>query len=266
MIELKNVRYNYPGSASAINGINLSIEPGEFVSIIGSNGAGKSTLLRLIRALLKPTSGEIFIDGENIRSLRASALARKIGFLFQNPDRQLCKSSVRDELLYSLECADVDASLREGMVDEAITRFNLDPQANPASLSRGEKQHVALLSAIIAKPRVLLLDEPTTGLDFRECEGIMREIAAMNQAGTTVAMVCHDMEVTLDYAGRVVAIHGGEIVADGSPKDVFYGETAARARVTPPQIIELSLLLNKRYGSGVTPAQLADEIAREARQ
>lgn len=265
MISLRDVKYGYSGAMAAVDGVSLEIGRGEFVALIGSNGAGKSTILRLMRALMRPDSGAIAIGGQDTRAMRASSLAGKIGFLFQNPDRQICKSSVRAEMLFTLECAQVEPSRREGLIAEMADKFRIPLNADPTALSRGERQRVALMSTLVSKPDLLLLDEPTTGLDFRECACIMDAIAEINAAGTTVVMVCHDMEVVLDYAGRAVVMDKGRVVADGTPREIFYQSSKTAARILPPQIIALSLELGRAYGDVATVEELAGaiEAARE---
>ncbi len=252
---------------AAVDGVSMKIEDGEFVAVIGSNGAGKSTVSRLIRGLLKPETGCVLVDGEDTKTMRASALAGKMGFLFQNPDRQICKATVMEEMLFTLACAKVEKGERAALAEEMIEQFGIPADADPTALSRGERQRVALMSTFVSRPATLILDEPTTGLDFRECARIMDAIAEKNRAGATVIMVCHDMEVVLDYARRAVVMDKGKIVADGAPAEVFYSGAIHAARVLPPQIIELSLALGRAYGDVATAEELADAIeARVGRE
>ena len=263
MIELRDVKYGYGGEVAAVDGVNLKIEDGDFVAIIGSNGAGKSTVSRLIRGLLKPEAGNVLVDGADTKTMRASALAGKMGFLFQNPDRQICKSTVMEELLFTLACAKVEKGERAALAEEMIEKFGIPADADPTALSRGERQRVALMSTLVSRPAVLILDEPTTGLDYRECALIMDVIAEKNRAGATVIMVCHDMEVVLDYAKRAIVMDRGKVVADGTPAEVFYSGVRA-ARILPPQMIELSLALNRAYGDVATVGEMADAVEARA--
>ena len=246
MIELKNVSFAYEPSTARISGavrdINLRVEKGDFCALLGSNGAGKSTLTKLMRGLLTPTDGSVLIDGQDLRTLRASGLAARIGYLFQNPDRQLCRNTLREELVFSLVSAKVDAARHEALIAAQLEAFGFDGGEEIATMSRGERQRAALCSALAARPEILLLDEPTTGLDYLECTQIMERIAAENERrGVTVVMVCHDMELVLDYAGRCVIVDGGEICGEGTPREVFYrGDLLARASLLPPQLIELA--------------------------
>ena len=168
MIQLSNVHFAYEGR-EVLSGIDLNVAPGEFVALIGPNGAGKSTFSKLLNGLNKPTQGTVTVAGLDTKKARTSALARKVGFLFQNPDRQLCRSTVRDELLFGLELCLTDKADIQTRLEKTLSDFHLDPELNPLTASRGERQRVALASLMALTPELLILDEPTTGLDWREC-------------------------------------------------------------------------------------------------
>lgn len=242
MIRFENVSLSY-GGAAAVRDLNFTVGRGEFVALIGANGAGKTTVSKLMNGLLKPTAGRVLVDGVPTTSLRTSALAKKIGFLFQNPDRQLCKPTIREEIRFGLALTGAkDAAQRTEAVLEA---FGLDGDRDPFSASRGERQRIALASLIAVEPEVLILDEPTTGLDYRECMAMMARVRSLNAAGTTVVMVCHDMELVLDFAHRVLVLCEGALLLDGETRAVFRNEAVLRqASVLPPQITRLALLLS----------------------
>ena len=266
MIKLENINFGYEKN-EILHNIELNIEKGEFVSVAGENGAGKSTLLRVIRGLLTPSSGSVIIDGRNISNVKKSSLAAKIGFLFQNPDRQLCHDTVREELMFSLKNAVKDKSTQQKMYDEIINEFDIDENANPFEMSRGEKQKIALVSTLITKPDVLLLDEPTTGLNYFECKNLMDSIKRLNKNGCTVVMVCHDMEVVLDYVKRCIVMDSGKIIADGDTKDIFYNDDLiSSSAVLPPQIVALSQYMGNPFGRVYTFSEMADMTERTVRQ
>lgn len=209
MIRFENVSLSY-GGAAAVRDLNFTVGRGEFVALVGANGAGKTTVSKLMNGLLKPTAGRVLVDGVPTTSLRTSALAKKIGFLFQNPDRQLCKPTIREEIRFGLALTGAkDAAQRTEAVLEA---FGLDGDRDPFSASRGERQRIALASLIAVEPEVLILDEPTTGLDYRECMAMMARVRSLNAAGTTVVMVCHDMELVLDFAHRMLVLCEGALL------------------------------------------------------
>ncbi len=262
MIELKQVCFAYTGGGPGVHDISLQIPDGEFLALTGANGAGKSTLSRLIRGLLRPDSGQILLDGADLSRKKASSLAGQIGFLFQNPDRQLCKNTVREELAFSLSAAGIDGKTHKERMEAILSDFSLQPDSSPFQLSRGERQRLALASVLVCEPKILILDEPTTGLDYAECTHIMQLVRTRHQSGVTILMVSHDMELVLDYADRVALMNQGELIATGTPREVFYRqELLQRAHLLPPQIPELSLALGERFGQVTTAAELADAIA-----
>lgn len=262
MIEFEKVSASYDGELPILRDVSFRIPDGDFVAFVGTNGAGKSTTMRLVNGLLKPSSGQVLIDGVPTTQLRTSQLAAKVGFLFQNPDRQICCSTVREELLFGFRAqgrADAEAQAK---VDAMIERFGFDGDAEPFLLNRGTRQLLALASIIVMEPPVVVLDEPTTGLDFRECVKVMDVIAELNARGTTVIMVCHDMEVVADYAKRVIAMTAGQVVADGETFAVLRDrDVLARTHLLPPQMVDVSLRLVKD-GAVVasSPAALADTL------
>lgn len=262
MIEFKNVSASYDGELPILRDVSFRIPDGDFVAFVGTNGAGKSTTMRLVNGLLKPSSGQVLIDGVPTTQLRTSQLAAKVGFLFQNPDRQICCSTVREELLFGFRAqgrADAEAQAK---VDAMIERFGFDGDAEPFLLNRGTRQLLALASIIVMEPPVVVLDEPTTGLDFRECAKVMDVIAELNARGTTVIMVCHDMEVVADYAKRVIAMTAGQVVADGETFAVLRDrDVLARTHLLPPQIVDVSLRLAEDGAvEAASPVALADTL------
>lgn len=266
MIEFENVSASYDGELPILRDVSFSIPDGDFVAFVGTNGAGKSTTMRLVNGLLKPSSGRVLIDGVPTTQLRTSQLAAKVGFLFQNPDRQICCSTVREELLFGFRAqgrADAEAQAK---VDAMIERFGFDGDAEPFLLNRGTRQLLALASIIVMEPPVVVLDEPTTGLDFHECAKVMDVIAELNAHGTTVIMVCHDMEVVADYARRVIAMTAGQVVADGETFAVLRNrDVLARTHLLPPQVVDVALRLAEdgavETASPVALADTLDEMA-----
>lgn len=246
MIEFRDVHASYDGSAPILKGVSFTIRDGEFVAFVGTNGAGKSTTMRLMNGLLKPDAGQVLIDGVPTSDLRTSELARRVGFLFQNPDSQICCNTVREELLFGFKALGLDGPDADSRVDAIVEEFAFDPDDDPFLLNRGARQLLALASIVVLAPPVVVLDEPTTGLDYRECVKVMDIIRRIHERGTTVVMVCHDMEVVADYAARCIVMSGGEVVDDAPTFDVLRNrETLERASLVPPQIVELSLELGR---------------------
>ena len=266
MIEFRDVHASYDGSAPILKGVSFTIRDGEFVAFVGTNGAGKSTTMRLMNGLLKPDAGQVLIDGVPTSDLRTSELARRVGFLFQNPDSQICCNTVREELLFGFKALGLDGPDADSSVDAIVEEFAFDPDDDPFLLNRGARQLLALASIVVLAPPVVVLDEPTTGLDYRECVKVMDIIRRIHERGTTVVMVCHDMEVVADYAARCIVMSGGEVVDDAPTFDVLRNrETLERASLVPPQIVELSLELGREMphlaDGPVGRANTLDEMA-----
>lgn len=266
MIEFRDVHASYDGSAPILKGVSFTIRDGEFVAFVGTNGAGKSTTMRLMNGLLKPDAGQVLIDGVPTSDLRTSELARHVGFLFQNPDSQICCNTVREELLFGFKALGLDGPDADSRVDAIVEEFAFDPDDDPFLLNRGARQLLALASIVVLAPPVVVLDEPTTGLDYRECVKVMDIIRRIHERGTTVVMVCHDMEVVADYAARCIVMSGGEVVDDAPTFDVLRNrETLERASLVPPQIVELSLELGREMphlaDGPVGRANTLDEMA-----
>ena len=261
MIEFKNVSASYDGELAVLRDVSFTVNDGDFVAFVGTNGAGKSTTMRLVNGLLKPTAGEVLVDGVPTGALKTSELARRIGFLFQNPDRQICCATVREELLFGFRALGEEGPEAEARVDAVIERFGFSPDAEPFLLNRGTRQLLALASIIVLAPPVIVLDEPTTGLDFRECEKVMAVVRELNERGTTVIMVCHDMEVVGDFADRVIAMTAGRVVADGPTFAVLRDPAVlAEAHILPPQITAIALALSDELAACPAPVAGANTV------
>ncbi|MDD4160491.1 MAG: ABC transporter ATP-binding protein [Synergistaceae bacterium] len=265
MICFENVSYSTSG-IDIINNVSFKLKKGCFTALIGANGAGKSTLARLCNGLLKPTSGSVSVGGFDTALVRTSRIAKFTGFLFQNPDRQICKNSVRDEIRFSLECVIEDKTEIGIRCEKTLQEFSLNGDRDPFSMSRGERQRLVLASILAAEPELLLLDEPTTGLDYRECMHIMECVSRVNKKGATVLMVSHDMEVVQDFASEVMVLNDGSLLAHGRTKDIIRNEPLlARASLLPPQITELAIRLGGGYENAVTVDDMVLSVKKHIR-
>ena len=264
MIRMEHVSFSYSDQGPTVQDVSFHVEKGEFAAILGANGAGKTTTVRLIDGLIRPTSGRVLIHGADTATSPVSERARRVGFLFQNPDRQICKNTVREEILFGLKTVRGEESEEalNARCEAVLKDFGFTGEEEPFSLSRGQRQRVALASILALEPEVLILDEPTTGLDYLECCHIMDRIRRMNEEQqVTVVMVCHDMEVVLDYATRALVMSGGRLLADGPVKEVFRDtELMERASILPPQMIGLSLRLGEGFGQASSPDEMADAV------
>lgn len=241
VVRLRDVTYTYPGGGASVRHLNLEVYPGEFVGLVGQNGAGKTTATKLVNGLLKPSSGTVEVAGLDTRTARTSQIARHAATLFQNPDHQICRDTVLDEVAFGLELGGVDAETARERARAVAEDFGLPLGEAPFSLSRGQRQMVALASVVVLEPELVILDEPTSGLDYRECMTVMETVRRMADRGSAVIMVCHDMEVVSDFAERLVVMADGEIAAAGPTHDLFADETLMkRASMRPPQVVELA--------------------------
>ena len=244
MIEVKDVHFTYPTEVEALKGVSLSIRNGEFVAIMGQNGAGKTTLVKQFNGLFKPTKGEVLVDGVNTRTMSIAQLARKVGFVFQNPDHQLFSETVEEEISFALRNFGFKEATLKRRVTWALNLLDLTEyrQTSPFMLSGGERKRVALASVLAWNPKVVILDEPTIGQDHRQKEILRQFIVQMNAQGKTVVIVTHDVEFVAECSPRVVLMAQGQIVADGDAKRILTDpDIALRASIVPPQITQIFL-------------------------
>lgn len=247
----EGVGYSYPGGGASVRALDFEVFPGEIVGIVGQNGAGKTTFTKLLNGLLKPAEGNVVVAGLNTREVPTSRIARHVSTLFQNPDRQICKDTVLDEVAFGLLLQGVSLDEASARAKATCERFGLPLDEAPFSLSRGQRQMVALASVVVGEPQIIVLDEPTSGLDYRECMTVMETVRDMAAAGSAVVMVCHDMEVVSDFADRLVVMANGEILGRGTCADAFANDGLMQsAFVEPPQAIALA----KRLAAEVSPA------------
>ena len=240
-LSINNVSFAYANGVKALKDVSFNANSGELIALIGRNGAGKTTITKIINGLLRPTEGSVEIDGIDTKSLRISQIAKYVSTLFQNPDRQLCKRTVLEEVAFSCELIGEDPSQAQEHAMQIIEKLNLNPKDIPFMLSRGQRQMVALAATVVTRPKILVLDEPTCGLDYNECMKIMQVVEDLRDHGCCVIMVCHDMEVVLDYATRLIVINDGKLIIDGLAKDVFEKpEVCDAAALYPPLLCSVS--------------------------
>jgi len=246
MIEVKDVSFTYPTGVEALKGVSLNIRNGEFVAIMGQNGAGKTTLVKQFNGLLKPTKGQVLVDGVSTRDISIAQLARKVGFVFQNPDHQLFSETVEEEIAFALRNFGFKENTLKRRVTWALNLLDLAEyrKTSPFMLSGGERKRVALASVLAWNPKVVILDEPTIGQDHRQKEILRQFIVQLNAQGKTVVIVTHDVEFVAECSPRVVLMAQGQIVADGSAGRILTDpRVALRASIVPPQITQIFLRL-----------------------
>lgn len=225
-----HISYIYsPGTAyekKALDDVSLTINKGEFVGIIGHTGSGKSTLIQHFNGLEKATSGTIYFDGQDIydKDFNMKSLRSRVGLVFQYPEHQLFETTVLEDVKFgpkNLGLGKVEVDLR---AFEAIKQVGLSEKCyddSPFELSGGQKRRVAIAGVLAMKPEILILDEPTAGLDPRGRDEILDQIAKLHKDGLTVILVSHSMEDVAKYADRIIAMNSGKVAFDGTPKEVF---------------------------------------------
>ena len=262
------VVYRYPDGPEVLHGVDLVVPPGQAVAIVGQNGSGKTTLAKHFDGLLRPISGLVEIDGSDIRSVGVGSIAGTVGFVFQDPDDQLFNRSVEREIAFGPRNLGLEPRLAGELVERAIELAGLGSvrAVNPYDLGLSVRKLVALASVLAMEPAVLVLDEPTTGQDGPGADRIGAIVDAYRRAGRTVITVSHDMEFVATHFQRVVVMRQGEIVADGSPEEVFALDRAALLATTgllPPVAARLGGRL--RLGSTPTLHALLGALAAQGR-
>ncbi len=242
MIKVDDVYFSYPSGVEALHGITLDIQDGEFVAVMGENGAGKSTLVRHLNGLLKPSKGEVYVDGVNTRKVSVAALSRNVGLVFQNPDHQLFCETVEEEVSFGMKNFGFKEDLIADRVEETLKFLDLTryQKSSPFMLSGGERKRVALAAVLAWNPKIVVVDEPTIGQDYAQKEKLRQFVTELNAQGRTVIMVTHDVEFVADCAPRVVVMSKGRIVADGPAREILTdSEGLLKASIVPPQITQV---------------------------
>ena len=226
----------------ALNDVSLTINKGEFIGIIGHTGSGKSTLIQHFNGLEKATSGTIYFNGQDIydKDFNMKSLRSKVGLVFQYPEHQLFETTVLEDVKFGpknlgLDKLEVDLRAFEAIKQVGLSEKSYD--ASPFELSGGQKRRVAIAGVLAMKPEILILDEPTAGLDPRGRDEILDQIATLHKEGLTVILVSHSMEDVAKYADRIIAMNSGKIAFDGTPKEVFrHYKELERMGLSAPQV------------------------------
>lgn len=247
MIEVEDVYFTYPNGVEALKGVSLKIKNGEFVAIMGQNGAGKTTLVKHFNGLLKPTRGKVLVDGVETTKVSVATLARKVGFVFQNPDNQLFSETVEDEVAFALKNFGFKENVIKKRVSWALNLLGLTQyrKTSPFMLSGGERKRVALASVLAWNPKILILDEPTIGQDYQQKEKLRQFILQLKAQRKTIIIVTHDVEFVAECNPRVILMREGKIVADGKAREILTTpEILNQASIVPPQIAQIFLQLS----------------------
>ncbi|MCK9170926.1 MAG: ATP-binding cassette domain-containing protein [Treponema sp.] len=249
VIEVRNLRHVYDNGTEALAGINIKIYRGDFIGVIGQNGSGKSTFIKHLNGLLRPTAGTVLLNGTDIKKESVVKISRTVGFVFQNPDHQIFCPNVEEELLFGPRNMGLNEKEAQDRKDEAMERFGLTQFAKypPAILGFGIRRKVSIAGIYSMKPDIMILDEPTVGLDWKTTLDLMQIITELNAAGHTILLVTHDMRVISEYTDRSIVLRHGSLILDGKTRDVMKNFSVLQeTRITPPDIMKLSDELMQR--------------------
>ncbi|MGP4060557.1 energy-coupling factor ABC transporter ATP-binding protein [Halobacillus sp. H74] len=254
-ISVKNVSHVYPNGVTAIKDINLDISEGEVVAILGSNGSGKTTLVKHFNGLLTPTTGEITVGELNTKKERISKLSSLVGYVFQNPNHQTFLPTVGKELAYGCTNLKMSEEETEERVNRAIELFDLGERLedNPFDLNSSQRKEVAMASIMAVSPKVIVLDEPTTGQDHKGCKRVLDLVRMFKEHGHIVVLITHDMHLIGELNCRTVVMNQSEKIADDQASIVFSDKgIMEEAGLQPPQITTFANALtnldsNKTY-------------------
>ena len=249
-IEIKELSFSYD-SKPFIDNLDLKINDGEMVGIIGNTGCGKSTFVRLIAGLIKSDSGKIIIDGDDItdKKFNKKILRRKLGIVFQFPEMQLFEQTIEKDIFFGLKQYKLTYDEKYKRAKEALELLGLDfekiKDKSPLALSGGEKRKVAVAGILVCKPKYLIFDEPIAGLDCNSRDNFMKLLLALKQNGTTIIIISHNTDYLAEYADRILVMDGGKIILDDKPNEIF-NQATLLINIGVCNSKEIANLLNKK--------------------
>ena len=264
-IRVEAVSFRYPSGVQALQAVSLSVEPGEAVAVVGENGAGKTTLARHLNGLLRPQSGAISIGDCDARQHTVAQLSSRVGYVFQSPDDQLFARSVREEVAFGPKNLGWDTERVRESVDLALAQAGLSGSAgvHPHDLSPSERKFVALAATLAMRTPIVILDEPTTGLDASGVDRLTGIVGVLRQAGVSLLVISHDLDFCIEHVERALVMTQGRIVADGPVKEVFLDpQLLGLAQLRQPQLIRLA----RGLGIGFAPSSVEEFIQGYRRQ
>jgi len=261
ILQAEGLEYIYSlHGVKALQGIDWNVAEGEFIALLGQNGSGKTTLAKHCNGLLKPTAGRMLVRGKPTTTLRHKDLAQEVGYIFQNPDHQIFARTVEEEVGFGLKVQGMDSKTIQQRMGEALEVVELQGYEKqlPFTLTKGERQRVAVASVLAVQPQVIILDEPTTGLDYNHQRRMMDLLRRLNQKGHTIIIITHSMWVAAEYAQRTIVLKEGAIILDGPTRHVFSQESKlAEASLAPPPLVQIS---NRLGLQALTLGQMVQEL------
>ena len=264
IIEVENLSYIYPDGTKALRGIELKINDGDFVAIIGPNGSGKTTLVKHFNGLLKSTEGKVTVSKYDASKTSLNELAKHIGYCFQNPDHQLFCTTVNEEIAFGLKNLRLPANEIEERVKKVLKIVGLEEykDMHPFFLGKGLRQRLAVAAVLAMESEIIVVDEPTTGQDYEMCKEIMILLDKLNKMGKTIIIITHDMKLVSKYCKRAIVMVEGKVIADDDPKNIFSDSDIMKsAQIEPPQIVKFSLLLSPSTTLALTVQEMKNILA-----
>ena len=243
LIDIQQISFSYEDAPPALRNVSLTIAPCEFVALIGANGSGKTTLAKHFNGLLRPASGRVMVAGTDAQGQSIGDLARTVGYVFQNPDHQIFLPTVAEEVAFGPRNLGIRGSELDERVDEALALFDLIGlrERHPTLLGRGVRRRVALAATHAMRPRLLVLDEPTGGLDQRTTDNLMAVLHDLVDAGRSVVLITHDMRLVGEHARRMVVLNDGQLNADGPTEQIMTRHDLLQAAgIRPPAVARLA--------------------------
>jgi len=261
-VELQDVRHVYspgtPFEVEALRGVSLAVEPDEVLGVIGGTGSGKSTLAQHLNLLLAPTSGRVLVDGVDAKTLGGGELRRRVGLVFQFPEAALFAPTVEEDVAFAPRRLGLDEEEVRERVRGTLDLLGASHLAGraPHALSGGEKRRVAVAGVLAMAPEVLVLDEPTAGLDPATREDLLGVVRALRAGGTSVVLVSHDLDEVAEVADRVCVLEAGKLIAIGAPVEVFYAHPAMA-----PSTVRAASILRAAHPEIGRPVRFEETLA-----
>ncbi len=261
-IKVDNLSFQYAGAISALENVSFDISAGECVALAGHNGSGKSTLVKHLNGLLQPFAGKVFIEGNDTSTESVARLAGHVALLFQNPDDQICKQSVWEEVAFGPKNLGYSAPRIDSLVNMSLYLFDvLDVRAkNPYDLGYSERKRVAMASIVAMDTPVIVFDEPTAGLDSYEISLLINALRTLKNDNKTVIIISHDVDFVAENCTRAICLAGGRQVFDGGVRELFSNQTLlASCGLLPPQVVQLSNHFDMHHPA-LSPEEFVNEL------
>ena len=270
IVQTRALWHRYPNGVQAVRDVTMIIRKGDYIALIGKNGSGKSTLAKHFNGLLRPTTGTVVVGGLDTASTRSEELSRIVGYVFQNPDYMLFSTTIEEEVAFGpknlrLQPDDVRKRVEEALNVTGLTEHRKE---SPLFFGKGIRRRITIAAVLSMNPDVMVIDEPTTGMDYRGRESVMSLIDRLNELGKTIVIITHDMKVVAAHSHRVLVMSDGQIILDSPTEKLFENHDAlTRASLKPPQRIQVADELGLKGGNGIPSVEeltnrVRDELKR----